>query len=174
MSIGERIHFFRTRIGMTQKYLGLRAGFSEKTADIRIAQYESETRVPKEDMVNTFAGILGVAPEALTVPNISSFVGIMHTLFMLEDKYGFTPSFEDGVISIKMDGSKSDNAKSLLRDMESWASTYQKYIDGKITKDEYDSYRYTYPEQNTRYHHVRKLPPKLEKELVKSFRKRLK
>ena len=41
MAIGERIHFFRTLRGMTQKYLGVRLGFDEKSADVRIAQYES-------------------------------------------------------------------------------------------------------------------------------------
>ena len=39
MAIGERIHFFRTLRGMTQKYLGQSIGFPEKTADVRVAQY---------------------------------------------------------------------------------------------------------------------------------------
>ena len=41
MAIGERIRFFRNLCGMTQKYLGQVVGFPEKTADIRMAQYES-------------------------------------------------------------------------------------------------------------------------------------
>lgn len=41
MAIGERIRFFRNLRGMTQKYLGTVVGFPEKTADIRMAQYES-------------------------------------------------------------------------------------------------------------------------------------
>lgn len=49
MAIGERIHFFRTLRGMTQKYLGVRLGFDEKSADVRIAQYESGTRSPKDN-----------------------------------------------------------------------------------------------------------------------------
>ena len=32
MAIGERIHFFRTMRGMTQKYLGMALGFPEKSA----------------------------------------------------------------------------------------------------------------------------------------------
>ena len=43
MAIGQRIKYFRNRIGMTQKKLG----FKGKTSDIRMAQYESEDRVPK-------------------------------------------------------------------------------------------------------------------------------
>ena len=41
MAIGERIHFFRTMRGMTQKYLGLAVGFPERSADVRLAQYET-------------------------------------------------------------------------------------------------------------------------------------
>ena len=47
MAIGERIRFFRNLKGMTQKYLGMQVGFPEKTADIRMAQYESGSRTPK-------------------------------------------------------------------------------------------------------------------------------
>lgn len=50
MAIGERIHFFRTLRGMTQKYLGARIGFDEKSADVRIAQYESGARSPKDNL----------------------------------------------------------------------------------------------------------------------------
>ena len=55
MAIGERIHFFRTLRGMTQKSLGQLIGFNEKTADIRIAQYESGKRSPKDDITQQMA-----------------------------------------------------------------------------------------------------------------------
>ena len=88
MAIGERIHFFRTLRGMTQKYLGVRLGFDEKSADVRIAQYESGTRSPKDNYIALLADTLGVSPLALSVPNIDSYDGLMHTLFALEDIYG--------------------------------------------------------------------------------------
>lgn len=47
MAIGERIHYFRVKRGLTQKQLGLGLGFPEKSADVRMAQYESGTRTPK-------------------------------------------------------------------------------------------------------------------------------
>ena len=37
MSIGKRIKKHRTNRGMTQKELGIAAGFDEKSADARIA-----------------------------------------------------------------------------------------------------------------------------------------
>ena len=48
MAIGERIHFFRTLRGMTQKYLGMALGFPEKSADVRLAQYETGSRTFKQ------------------------------------------------------------------------------------------------------------------------------
>ena len=52
MATGQRIRFFRNLRGMTQKYLGMMVGFSERTADIRMAQYESGTRTPKINLIN--------------------------------------------------------------------------------------------------------------------------
>ena len=83
MAIGERIHFFRTLRGMTQKYLGMALGFPEKSADVRLAQYENGSRTPKADLTAALAQILDVSPHALDVPDIDSYVGLMHTLFTL-------------------------------------------------------------------------------------------
>ena len=75
MAIGERIRFFRNLRGMTQKYLGQVVGFPEKTADIRMAQYESGSRTPKAELTESLAGALGVSPLALSVPDIDSYLG---------------------------------------------------------------------------------------------------
>ena len=72
MAIGERIHFFRNLRGMTQKYLGLKVGFPERSADIRMAQYESGKRTPKEDLTEQLAYYLDVSPKALDVPDIEA------------------------------------------------------------------------------------------------------
>ena len=48
MAIGERIRWFRKRHGLTQRELGLKLGFTNKTADLRIRQYETGLRNPKE------------------------------------------------------------------------------------------------------------------------------
>ena len=55
MAIGERIHFFRMMRGMTQKYLGMALGFPEKSADVRLAQYENGSRTPKADVTAALA-----------------------------------------------------------------------------------------------------------------------
>lgn len=65
-------------------------GFAEKTADVRMAQYESGTRPPKEKLINDIATALEVSPRALDVPDIDSYVGLAYTLFVLEDLYGLS------------------------------------------------------------------------------------
>ena len=90
MAIGERIHHFRLLRGFTQKYLGQQLGFSDSQADVRIAQYEKGARSPKEKYLNALADIFEVSPHALAVPDIDSYVGLMHTLFTLEDLTDFT------------------------------------------------------------------------------------
>ena len=57
MAIGERIRFFRNLQGITQKQLGIFVGFSESTADVRMAQYESGSRGPKADLIKKLANI---------------------------------------------------------------------------------------------------------------------
>ena len=88
MAIGERIRFMRNLRGMTQRWLGQAVGFPAKTADIRMAQYESGTRTPKEDLVNALANVLEVSPLALKIPDIDSDLGFIHTLFAIEDIHG--------------------------------------------------------------------------------------
>ena len=73
MAIGKRIRFFRNRKGMTQKQLGEMLGFLGRTSDVRIAQYESESRTPKSDLVKEMAQIFDVSPRAINVPNIDSY-----------------------------------------------------------------------------------------------------
>lgn len=65
MDIGERIRFFRNLIGITQKYLSIRVGFTEKTADIRIAQYESGARTSRADLINDLAKVFLVYSQVL-------------------------------------------------------------------------------------------------------------
>lgn len=101
MAIGERIRFFRNLRGMTQKYLGQMVGFPEKTADIRMAQYESGSRSPKAELTENLAGVLGVSPLALSVPDIDSYLGLMHTLFTLEDRYGLTVETGETGVSLR-------------------------------------------------------------------------
>ena len=146
MAIGERIKFFRNLRGMTQKYLGQIVGFPEKTADVRLAQYETGTRTPKDDLTNLLASALGVSPMALDVPNIESYVGLMHTFFALEDLYGLEIKMIDGIPSLQIASDADANYETLSGLLKEWAEKSGKLTTGEISKEEYDEWRYTYPE----------------------------
>lgn len=146
MAIGERIRFFRNLRGMTQKYLGQAVGFPEKTADIRMAQYESGSRTPKAELTENLAGALEVSPLALSVPDIDSYLGLMHTLFALEDIYGMKIDKLDDEVCIRLDKNRGTSYISLLERFTAWQKEAEKYRNGEISKEEYDHWRYTYPE----------------------------
>ena len=145
MAIGERIRYFRNLRGMTQKYLGMRVGFPERTADIRMAQYEAGTRTPKADLVEALAYVLDVSPQALTVPDIDTDYGLMHTLFALEDRRGFRIGEIDGEICLRLDKSDWNKFHSMFDMWNAWRKEAAKLEAGEISKEEYDHWRYTYP-----------------------------
>jgi transcriptional regulator with XRE-family HTH domain len=145
MAIGERIRFIRNLRGMTQKMLGIKVGFDKRNADVRMAQYESGTRTPKENLVNTLAEALEVSPKALTVPEIDSYIGLMHTFFALEDLYGIKVGEIDGELCLRLDKSKDTTYLSMLDMFSAWQHEAEKFRNGEITKEEYNTWRYNYP-----------------------------
>ncbi len=147
MAIGERIRYIRNLRGMTQKMLGIKVGFDKRTADVRMAQYESGTRTPKENLVNALAEALKVSPKALTVPEIDSYVGLMHTLFTIEDLYGLKINRIDGELCLTLDRSTGINYVTMFDMLNTWQKEAEKLKNGEISKDEYDTWRYTYPQK---------------------------
>ena len=145
MAIGERIRFIRNLRGMTQKWLGMAVGFPEKTADIRMAQYESGTRTPKADLTNKLAEVLEVAPEALDIPNIENYNGVMHTLFALEDIYGLRIDKLSDEVCIRLDKDNGSEFLTMLEMFTAWQEQSEKYRNGDITREDYDQWRYNYP-----------------------------
>lgn len=158
MAIGERIHFFRTLRGMTQKYLGMAVGFPERSADVRLAQYETGTRTPKADLTAGLAHVLDVSPQALAVPDIDSYIGLAHTLFTLEDVYGLKVKKVDGQVCLQADVFQGHPAIELNHILIAWQEQAAKLEAGESTKEEYDRWRYRYPEFDTTQHWA-KIPP---------------
>ena len=149
MAIGERIRFFRNLRGMTQKYLGMLVGFPDKSADVRMAQYESGARTPKADLTAALAKELDVSPQALAVPDIDSYTGLMHTLFTLEDIYGLTVEDRDGTICLRVNPFQGKDAVRLNEMLSAWAQEAKKLREGEIIQEEYDRWRRYYPEYDT-------------------------
>lgn len=71
ITFGDKLRYLRQKNNLTQKQLGMAVGFSENTADVRIAQYESNARKPREELLRKLVQVLGVQKEILTVPVLS-------------------------------------------------------------------------------------------------------
>lgn len=136
MAIGERIHFFRLLRGMTQKYLGTAVGFPERSADVRLAQYETGSRKPKADLTAALAQVLEVSPQALDVPDIDSYIGLMHTLFTLEDI--------DGELCLTLD-KHNKSYVTMFEMLNDWRNQAEKLKNDEISEDEYNDWKYNYP-----------------------------
>ncbi len=169
MAIGERINFFRNMRGMTQKYLGMQVGFPEKSADVRLAQYETGTRTPKTDLTAALADTLDVSPQALAVPDIDSYIGLMHTLFTLEDRYGLHIDEADGEVCLKVDVRKNKDAAQLHEMLCAWRQAAAMLKAGEITQEEYDRWRYRYPEFDSTQRWVKVPSQELSDMLVDAF-----
>ena len=174
MAIGERIRFFRNLCGMTQKYLGQVVGFPEKTADIRMAQYESVSRTPKADLTNKLAVVFDISPQALSVPDIDSYIGLMHTLFTLEDRYGLTIVKTENGVSMYADSRKGTDAAELSEMLAVWAEQSEKYHNGDINRDEYDKWRYNYPKYDKTFGYVKVPSQEVSEAMLEAFKDRLK
>lgn len=170
MAFGKRIKFFRNRKGMKQKELGELLGFLGKTSDVRVAQYETEARTPKADLVKEMAQIFGVSPSAINVPNIDSYLGLMHTLFALEDMYGIKIGEIDGELCLQLDREHREY-QHLFEPFHTWQQMAAKLESGEISQEEYDNWRYNYPELDTS--EIRAKVPSLElsDELIKALKK---
>ena len=170
MAIGQRIKFFRNRKGMTQKQLGEKLGFKGKTSDVRMAQYESEARVPKIDLVKQMSQIFDVNTHALTVPDIDTHIGLMHTLFALEDMYGIKIGEIDGELCLRLDREHKEY-QHLFEPFHAWQQMAAKLEAGEISQEKYDNWRYNYPELDT--FEIRAKVPSLElsDELIKALKK---
>jgi transcriptional regulator with XRE-family HTH domain len=173
MAIGERIRYIRNLRGMTQKWLGMAIGFEEKTADVRVAQYESGTRTPKERLINDFAHALDVSLQALDLPDIDSYVGLAHTLFALEDIYGIHIDDFDGELCLRLDKTKGTIYPAMFDIFNAWHNEAEKLKSGEINKEEYDKWRYNYPEFDNTQKWVKVPSQKMSDAMVDSFRDRL-
>ena len=144
MAIGERINFFRKKNNLTMNYLGQQLGFPAKGADVRIVQYENNSRKPKADLTAKMAEIFGVSPEALSVPDIDTYIGLMHTFFTLEDMYGLTIDKIDDTVCLHLDKNISKPGGQLWDMLDDWYVMKDKLAHGRITQEEYDKWRYNF------------------------------
>ena len=148
MSVGGRIRKARTFRNMSQRELGLLAGFSEGTADVRIAQYELGIRKPREALLRKIAEVLDVSYAALREPTIYSADDIMQTLFELDDMMPMTvhvlgqgdPDDPDARYAIELGDHLLD------RHLREWLRRKRELAEGEITPDEYMNWKLNWPQ----------------------------
>ena len=83
--IGQRIKQARILRGMTQQELGIALGFTESGADVRIMQYETGRRTPKENTLNCIAQILQVNVAFFTSPAPETDHELIQLILSLDD-----------------------------------------------------------------------------------------
>lgn len=101
-------------------------------------------RKNQQDMINDMAKIFDVAGEAITVPDIDSYIGTTHTLFALEDNYGLTITSLDSQVCMKQDINHPNYSHSLAEDLHSWSEIKSKLTGCSILTSEYDHWRYSF------------------------------
>ena len=120
------------------------------------------------------AGVLGVSPLALSVPDIDSYLGLMHTLFTLEDRYGLTVEKGENGVSMRVDTRKGKDAAELSEMLNAWVEQAEKYRKGDMSHEDYDKWRYNYPKYDETSGFVKVPSQQLSDAMVEAFKDRLK
>lgn len=108
------------------------------------------------------------------MPDIDSYIGLMHTLFALEDIYGITVSEADGEVCLKVNSEKGKDAAEVIRMLTAWKEQKAKLDTGEIDKDTYDQWRYHYPKFDTTGSWVEVPSGELNDVMLDTFKDRLK
>ena len=145
-SLGQKIKKIRMLRKYTQKELGVMCGFSFSSADVRIAQYEKNKKVPREKILKDMCNALGVGEGALVHADMLSYQEMFYALFDMEDFHGLHPVKKEDGYYLKFDND------SIINDfLEEWYKMYQKYLPPREDDEEekYTLCRYEYPNQIT-------------------------
>jgi transcriptional regulator with XRE-family HTH domain len=143
VAVGDRIKRVRNLRGLTQKELGLALGFDENTADVRVAQYETGTRTPKEDALKKIAKELDVNYRSLYEPTLYAAADVMYTLFELDEHYGNLQIHEvdnSNHLAVSFGSKLMDD---LFRE---WQQRKKDLAEGVISKVEYMEWKVNWPQ----------------------------
>lgn len=118
--------------------------------------------------------MLDISLRALDVPDIDSYIGLMHTLFTIEDIYGLTVSEAGGEVCLKVNKDKGKDAAELSKMLYAWKEQADKLSSEEISSEEYDNWRYYYPKFDTTQHWAKVPSKELSNTLVEAFKDQLK
>lgn len=143
-SLGQKIKKIRMLRRYTQKELGVMCGFSLSSADVRIAQYEKNKKIPREKILKAMCNALGVGEGALVHADMLSYQEMFYALFDMEDFHGLHPVKKEDGYYLRFD------SDSIINDfLEEWYKMYQKYPRprGDDEEEKYTLCRYEYPNE---------------------------
>ncbi|MBQ6325572.1 MAG: hypothetical protein IJJ45_04595 [Clostridia bacterium] len=80
------------------------------------------------------AQVFGVSPHAISVPDIDSYIGLMHTFFTLEDRYGFHVEEADGDVCLRVNLRENPLAAEIHRMLYEWQAVANALQKGEITR----------------------------------------
>jgi transcriptional regulator with XRE-family HTH domain len=149
MAVGERIKRIRNLRRMTQKELGLALGFDENTADVRVAQYETGTRTPKEEAIRKIADVLDVNYRSIYEPTLYATEDVMYTLFELDKHYSIRlhEVTDDTDLDYTEKHISVDFQTRLLNEfLAEWLERKKDLADGSISKAEYMEWKFNWPQ----------------------------
>lgn len=135
--IGRRIKRMRKMRGMSQRELGLAAGFNPANADVRITQYETDARTPKEDISYSIASALKVSAAVIGQYDVATGKGLLCTLYELEELYGLSIiEHNDRIYFGFINQTAADKA------IAKWHKKRSALFRGKLSRDEYNDWKY--------------------------------
>ena len=143
-SLGQKIKKIRMLHRYTQKELGVMCGFSLSSADVRIAQYEKNKKIPREKILKAMCNALGVGEGALVHADMLSYQEMFYALFDMEDFHGLHPVKKEDGYYLRF------GSDSIVNDfLEEWYKMYQKYPRprGDDEEEKYTLCRYEYPNE---------------------------
>lgn len=142
MSMGRLIQKVRKLRSMTQKQLGTAIGLNPGTASIRVAQYERGYRTPRFEQQKKIAEVLEISTSVLSSAELFCFCdSVMHSLFSLEDAGIVHIDNLNGQMCLTFD-QKQSNWMETEHALHVWMEKQRELQQGKITRDEYDLWRY--------------------------------
>ena len=111
---------------------------------------------------------------ALSVPDIHSYLGLMHTLFTLEDCYGLTVETGENGVSLRVDHRKGKDAAEFSKMLTAWAEQAEKLRNGEINREDYDKWSYNCPKCDETSGYVKVPTQQLSDAMAEAFKDRLK
>ena len=139
MSTGENIKRIRKFRGMTQKELGIAIGIGEESASPRMAQYETDNRTPRKEMLHKMAVVLDVDPRNISIPTGYREEDMIYRLLVLEDYFPemkLERNLQTGDVAINF------HNKKLNEFLFTWGVIRGKRAKGLISEEEYREWKY--------------------------------